>query len=104
MTALNVLLGGRVARQSGPGPERRPVFAPFYDVASSLPYDDMYLPRLRPARRIGSEYRVGAITARHWDTFAERNGLDPEWLMEVERPVGQTAAGCVSRGRCRGHD
>lgn len=55
--------------------------APLYDVASSLPYDDMYLPRLRLAMRIGSEYRVDAITARHWAMLAERNGLDPERLI-----------------------
>jgi serine/threonine-protein kinase HipA len=52
--------------------------APLYDVASSLPYDDMYLPRLRLAMRIGSEYRVGAIAGRHWKVFAHQNGLDPD--------------------------
>ncbi|GAA2619329.1 type II toxin-antitoxin system HipA family toxin [Paractinoplanes durhamensis] len=52
--------------------------APLYDVASSLPYDDMYLPRLRLAMRIGSEYRVEAITGRHWRAFAAQNGLDPD--------------------------
>lgn len=51
--------------------------APLYDVASSLPYEDMFLPRLRLAMRIGSEYRVAAIAARHWDALAERSGLDP---------------------------
>lgn len=56
--------------------------APLYDVASSLPYDDMFLPRLRLAMRIGSEYRVAAIAGRHWDTFAERNGLDPGIVKE----------------------
>jgi serine/threonine-protein kinase HipA len=52
--------------------------APLYDVASSLPYDDMYLPRLRLAMRIGSEYRVETITGRHWRAFAGQNGLDPD--------------------------
>jgi hypothetical protein len=28
--------------------------------------------------RIGSEYRVSAIGGRHWDAFAERNGLDAD--------------------------
>jgi serine/threonine-protein kinase HipA len=51
--------------------------APLYDVASALPYDDMYLSRLRLAMRIGSEYRIDAITARHWEAFADRNALDP---------------------------
>jgi serine/threonine-protein kinase HipA len=52
--------------------------APLYDVASSLPYDDMYLPRLRLAMKIGSQYQVEAITGRHWDAFAVRNGIDPD--------------------------
>ena len=53
-------------------------FAPLYDVASSLPYDDRYLPRLRLAMKIGSEYRVEAITGRHWAAFASGNGLAPD--------------------------
>jgi serine/threonine-protein kinase HipA len=52
--------------------------APLYDLASILPYDDIYLPKLRLAMRIGSEYRVTAITGRHWAAFAARNRLDPE--------------------------
>jgi serine/threonine-protein kinase HipA len=61
--------------------------APLYDVASSLPYDDMYLPRLRLAMKIGSEYRVEAITGRYWAAFATGNGLHPEstiaWVDEL---------------------
>ncbi|MBB2945166.1 serine/threonine-protein kinase HipA [Actinoplanes lutulentus] len=49
--------------------------APLYDLASSLPYDDMYVPRLRLAMRIGSDYRVAALSRRHWVAFAEENGL-----------------------------
>ncbi|GIM93820.1 hypothetical protein Ato02nite_056130 [Paractinoplanes toevensis] len=45
-------------------------------MASSLPYGDMYLPRLRLAMRIGSEYRVETITGRRWRAFASQNGLD----------------------------
>ncbi|GID30223.1 hypothetical protein [Paractinoplanes brasiliensis] len=36
----------------------------------------MYLPRLRLAMKIGSEYRVEAVTGRHWAAFAERSRLD----------------------------
>jgi serine/threonine-protein kinase HipA len=77
--ALNWLLAGTDAHAKNysilmvPGQTR---LAPLYDVASSLPYDDMYLPRLRLAMRIGSEYRVDAIGGRHWEAFAERNHLD----------------------------
>jgi serine/threonine-protein kinase HipA len=77
--ALNWLIAGTDAHAKNysvlltPGQIR---LAPLYDVASSLPYDDMYLPRLRLAMRIGSEYRVDAINQRHWDAFADQNGLD----------------------------
>jgi serine/threonine-protein kinase HipA len=52
--------------------------APLYDLASALPYDEMYLPRLRMAMRIGGEYRIAALGARHWRRLAEDNGLDPD--------------------------
>jgi serine/threonine-protein kinase HipA len=57
------------------GPQVR--LAPLYDVASALPYDEMYLPKLRMAMRIGGEDRIAALGARHWRRFAEGNGLDP---------------------------
>lgn len=62
----SVLLAGRQVR-----------LAPLYDVASALPYDTLYLPRLRMAMRIGGEDRLDAISGRHWRRFAERNQLDP---------------------------
>ena len=37
--------------------------APLYDIASALPYDDMYVPKLRLAMRVGGEYRVAARAA-----------------------------------------
>jgi serine/threonine-protein kinase HipA len=58
------------------GPQVR--LAPMYDVASALPYDDMYLPKLRMAMRIGGEYRIERISGRHWRRFATENGLDPD--------------------------
>ena len=56
--------------------------APLYDIASVLPYDDMYRPKLRLAMRIGGEYRVERITARHWRRFAADNGLDPDGTIQ----------------------
>jgi serine/threonine-protein kinase HipA len=56
--------------------------APLYDIASALPYDDMYLPKLRMAMRIGGEYRLEAISGRHWRRFAAATGLDPDTLIE----------------------
>ncbi|WJK43342.1 type II toxin-antitoxin system HipA family toxin [Solwaraspora sp. WMMA2056] len=65
--------------------------APLYDVASALPYDDMYLPKLRMAMRIGGEYRVDAVRGRHWRRFAEQNGLDAqEILTQVDALAART--------------
>jgi serine/threonine-protein kinase HipA len=77
--ALNWLIAGTDAHAKNYSllvTARQIRLAPLYDVASSLPYDDMYRPRLRLAMRIGEEYRVASITGRHWTQFAERNGLD----------------------------
>jgi serine/threonine-protein kinase HipA len=51
---------------------------PMYDVASALPYDDMYLPKLKMAMRIGGEYVISKVGRRHWERFAESVGLRPE--------------------------
>lgn len=52
--------------------------APLYDLASALPYDDLYAPKLRMAMKIGGQYRVEGVAARHWTRFSEANGLDPD--------------------------
>ena len=56
--------------------------APLYDIASALAYDDMYVPRLRMAMRIGGEYGVEATSGRHWRRFAQANLLDPDETIE----------------------
>jgi serine/threonine-protein kinase HipA len=82
--ALNWLIAGTDAHAKNyslllrPGQIR---LAPLYDVASSLPYEEMYLPRLRLAMKIGSEYQVEAITARHWRALAAQNGLGPDQVV-----------------------
>lgn len=52
--------------------------APMYDVASALPYDDMHVSKLRMAMRIGGEYRLEAVSGRHWRRLADANGVDPD--------------------------
>jgi serine/threonine-protein kinase HipA len=74
----SLLLSGRQVR-----------LAPLYDLASALPYDEMFAPKLRMAMRIGGEYRVAAIGARHWRRLAESNRLDPEATLAR---VGELAA------------
>jgi serine/threonine-protein kinase HipA len=61
--------------------------APLYDIASALPYDDMYLPKLRMAMRVGGEYRVEAISGRHWRRLADAVGLDPNALIDRIREL-----------------
>jgi serine/threonine-protein kinase HipA len=79
--ALNWIIGGTDAHAKNYsvlllGGQTR--LAPLYDIASALPYEDMYLPKLRMAMKIGGEYRLEAIRGRHWRRFAQDNGLDPD--------------------------
>lgn len=65
--------------------------APLYDIASALAYDDIYLPRLRMAMRIGGEYGVEATSGRHWRRFAQANLLDPDkTIKRIEDLASQT--------------
>lgn len=76
----SLLLAGRQVR-----------LAPLHDVASALPYDEMYLPRLRMAMRVGGEDRIESISGRHWRRFAERNRLDPdETVARVDELAART--------------
>jgi serine/threonine-protein kinase HipA len=63
--------------------------APLYDVASALPYDDMYMAKLKLAMRIGGQYVIGKIERRHWMRFATVAGFDPE---EAIRRIDDLAA------------
>jgi serine/threonine-protein kinase HipA len=74
--------------------------APMYDVASALAYDDMYVPRLRMAMKIGGEYRMEAVRGRHWRRFAATNGLDPdEVISRVSRIATQTPDALATAGK-----
>lgn len=66
----SVLLAGRTVR-----------LAPLYDIASALPYDDMYMPKLRLAMRVGGEYRIARLTGRHWRRLAPAIGVDADALV-----------------------
>ncbi|HVZ77662.1 MAG TPA: type II toxin-antitoxin system HipA family toxin, partial [Gemmatimonadaceae bacterium] len=54
--------------------------APFYDMASYLPYADTALHRVRLAMQVGGEYLVRRITPAHWLDAARRAGLEPDVL------------------------
>lgn len=52
--------------------------APLYDMASALPYPDMNPHALKLAMKVGSEYKMHNIHARHWRDLALELRLDPE--------------------------
>lgn len=72
------------------------VHAPLYDIASALPYDDMYLPKLKMAMRIGGEYVINNIERRHWRRLGEAVGFDPDRTLhrvdEIAAHVGDAFA------------
>jgi len=71
--------------------------APLYDVASALPYDEMYLPRLRMAMRVGGDDRVDGIRGRHWRRFAIGNRLDPDETVARIDALAARAPDCFEK-------
>lgn len=60
--------------------------APLYDVASALPYPDVYPDKLRLAMRIGGQYLASRVTADNWRRAAAHLALDePVVLSRVAR-------------------
>jgi serine/threonine-protein kinase HipA len=82
----SVLLSGRQVR-----------LAPLYDVASILPYKDFQRPGLKLAMRIGDEYRLDWIAARHWLRMAREMRLDDEALLERVRDLAQRVPEAFAR-------
>lgn len=67
--------------------------APFYDIASYLPYSDDRLSRVKLAMRMGGEYLVRRIGRKHWENMAVAIGLPPRVVVDrvshiVERVQG----------------
>jgi serine/threonine-protein kinase HipA len=56
--------------------------APFYDLASMLPYSTLELRRVNLAMKMGGEYLVRNIGLRHWQRVAAALHLRPESLIE----------------------
>jgi len=52
--------------------------APFYDLASVLPYRNINLRKAKLAMKIGGEYRLRNISLRHWDRLAAQVRTDGE--------------------------
>jgi len=64
--------------------------APFYDLASILPYQKVNLNKAKLAMKIGGEYRLRNITLRHWDRLAADVHTDRDALIDR---IGTMAAG-----------
>src|SRR5690606_12352759 len=82
---FNWLIGGTDAHAKnyslliGASPRVR--LAPFYDVASILPYDRTDLHKVRLAMKLGGEYRLREIDVRHVRGLAGEARLDPDRLV-----------------------
>jgi serine/threonine-protein kinase HipA len=55
--------------------------APFYDIASALPYPELNTPRLKLAMKIGGHYRLREIGSRELRKLATGMRLDPDALV-----------------------
>lgn len=67
---------------------RRVRLAPFYDIASYLPYDPG-LRHVKLAMRLGGEYRVRRVVRRHWEAFEQELGFDAGVIVHRVRAVAE---------------
>lgn len=56
--------------------------APFYDVASYLPYTDARLFEIKLAMRIGNEYLARKVARRDWSKLADSCGLPQRYVLD----------------------
>ena len=75
-----LLLSGRQVR-----------LAPFFDIASALPYPEFYPPKIKLAMKIGGSYRLSSIGRHAWERLATELRLDPELLIVRARQLVERA-------------
>jgi serine/threonine-protein kinase HipA len=63
------------------GPDVR--LAPLYDIASTLPYEEVDLRKAKLAMKIGGEYKVSLIGLRQWQKFAREVRADADEFVEA---------------------
>ncbi len=82
--AFNWLIAGTDAHAKnyalllGPGTVR---LAPFYDMASILPYDHIDKKRIKLAMKLGGEYQMRLIHRKHWQKLAASIRLPEEGVL-----------------------
>lgn len=68
--------------------------APFYDLASALPYPQDIDPyRAKLAMKIGSEYLIRKITRRHWEACAAGLGIPAKEMLEIVESIAERLPG-----------
>jgi len=72
------------------GSESRIRLAPLYDLASALPYPGMRPIGLKLAMKIGGEYALRNIAARHWQRLATEAHQNPEEVLANLRKAAKT--------------
>ena len=83
--AFNWLIAGTDAHAKNysllSGPEGEVRLAPFYDLASALPYHALDFRKLKLAMKIGGEYRVWKIGPSQWEKRAGELRVDRDALL-----------------------
>ncbi|WP_306253719.1 type II toxin-antitoxin system HipA family toxin [Parvularcula sp. IMCC14364] len=89
--ALNWLIAGTDAHAKNYslplGAAGRVRLAPLYDLSSTLPYDALPMQKLKLAMKLGGEYRLRAITRRHWHKLEIELDLEDGYLVDLARGV-----------------
>ena len=63
--------------------------APFYDLASILPYPAVDMSKVKLAMKVGGEYRLRNIGLRHWQKLAAASRLDVARLIDRIRAMAE---------------
>lgn len=69
--------------------------APFYDIASYLPYAEAPLHRVKLAMKVGSQYLVRKIDRSHWEGLAKSISVQPATLTQQIEGIVEAVATTV---------
>jgi serine/threonine-protein kinase HipA len=81
--------------------ESRIRLAPLYDLASAQPYPGMHPLRLKLAMKIGGEYALRNISARHWQRLALETHLNADEVLANVRASAEAMPDHLSATRKR---
>lgn len=83
---------------------RRVRLAPLYDIASILPYDDVDLPKIKLAMKVGGEYKLTLIGLRQWQKFAREMRMEADELIELLVTMAKQIPDEVNAARARARE